>query len=352
VTQDEQEYAGLEGLAWSSDSRSLLFSAALGSQYEIRRWQPGSASVKVLPNAGRLTMYDVRDGRWLVTRDDVQWVIVAREPGRETVRDVSWLDGSISPQISSDGQMIAFTDQGILSGPLYGVMVRKSDGSAVRLGDGNVRSISPDNQWVLADLPTSPRQFRLYPTGPGSYRPVVWPKLVDVVAARIMPDGKSLFVCGREANRPNRCYRSALEGGDVTPVTPDSIMGFPSPDLRFVAVARDGKWWLYPADGERHEIPGLTSGERREIPGLASGAMRWSPDGSALWVFRDGPERQRGVDRVDIITGRRTPLVTIDELPGTATPFVRSPSVADDGRSYVYFTATYNSLLFSVEGIR
>jgi hypothetical protein len=58
------------------------------------------------------------------------------------------------------------------------------------------------------------------------------------------------------------------------------------------------------------------------------------------------------VDRVDVTTGRRTPLFTIDELPGTATPFVRSLSVADDGRSYVYFTATYNSLLFSVEGIR
>jgi len=45
-------------------------------------------------------------------------------------------------------------------------------------------------------------------------------------------------------------------------------------------------------------------------------------------------------------------MFTIDELQGVATPFVAQLSIADDGKSYVYFTATYSSLLFSVEGIR
>jgi sugar lactone lactonase YvrE len=343
VTRDEEEYAGLEGLAWSADGQSLLFSAASGSPYEIRRWRPGQRSQKVLPNAGRLTMYDVRDGRWLATRDDVQWVIVARVPGASDVRNVSWLDGSITPRMSRDGDLIAFTDQGTLSGALYGVMVRKSDGSpAVRLGDGNAREISPDKKWIVADLPTSPRQYRLYPTGAGSFRPLAWPKLATVEAVGFLPDGSSLYVCGNEPDRATRCYRSALEGGDVTPVTPDSVVGLPRPDLSAVAAPRDGKWWLYPLNG----------GSPHEIPGLTQGPLRWSPDGSALWVFRPGGARQRGVDRVDPATGRRTPLFTIDELEGVATPFIGTLSVADDARSYVYFTATYSSLLFSVEGIR
>ena len=71
-----------------------------------------------------------------------------------------------------------------------------------------------------------------------------------------------------------------------------------------------------------------------------------------LWVFRSGAARQRAVDRVDVVTGRRTPLFLIDEIQGIGTPFVAAVSVADDGRSYVYFTATYSSLLFSVEGMR
>ncbi|HEX6941948.1 MAG TPA: protein kinase [Gemmatimonadaceae bacterium] len=342
-TRDPEEYAGMEGLAWASDDQSLLFSAASGSPYQVRRWTPGSKSQKVLPSPGRLTMYDVRGGKWLVTRDDVDWLVVAKPPGSSNVRDVSWLDGSLQPVMSADGEMIAFSDQGTLSGPLYGVMVRKFDGSAaVRVGDGTARSISPDKRWILGDIPTSPRQYRLYPTGAGTFRPVAWPKLANVTAVGFLPDGKSLYLCGNEPGRAIRCYRSALEGGEVTPVTPDSIAGFPSPDFSVVAAGRENKWWLYPLNG----------GARREIPGLTRGPLRWSPDGKALWVFRDGAARQRAVDRVDVVTGRRTPLFTIDELQGVATPFIASLSVADDGKSYAYFTSTYSSLLFSVEGIR
>jgi hypothetical protein len=240
--------------------------------------------------------------------------------------------------------MVAFTDQGTLSGALYGVMIRKSDGSpAVRLGDGNADALSPDKKWVVADLPTSPRQYRLYPTGAGAFRPVSWPKLASVFAVGVLPDGKSLYVCGEEPKRASRCYRSALEGGDVTPVTPDSIIGFLSPDLHAVAApGPENKWWIYPLNG----------GAPQEIPGLRQAPLRWSPDGKELWVFRPGAARQRGVDRLDPQTGRRTPLLTLDELEGTATPFIVELSVADDGRSYAYFTATYNSLLFSVDGIR
>ena len=343
VTRGDEEFAGLEGLAWSSDGRSVLFSAAQGSPYEIHRWTPGGRAVKLLPSAGRLTMYDARAGRWLVTRDDQVQLIVAKAPGAPGVRDVSWLDGSISPKISADGRLVAFTDQGTLSGALYGVMVRKTDGSAaVRLGDGNVRAISSDKRWVLADLPTSPRQYRLYPIGAGSFRPLVWPKLANIIAIGFLPDGKALYLCGNEPDRAPRCYRSALEGGDVTPVTPDSILGFPRRDLGAVAAGRDGKWWIYPTDG----------GPRREIPGLTQGPLRWSPDGTALWVFRPGPAGHRGVDRVEVATGRRTPLFDIEELQGIGTPFVLALSIADDGRSYAYFTLSYNSLLFSVEGVR
>ena len=342
-TRDEEEYAGLEGMAWAADDKSLLFSAASGSPYQVRRWTPGGKSQKVLPSPGRLTMYDVRDGKWLVTRDDVEWLVVAKAPGSAVVRDVSWLDGSLQPIMSADGEMIAFNDQGTLSGAMYGVLVRKSDGSpAVKVGDGSARAMSPDKRWIIADIPTSPRQYRLYPTGAGSFRPLAWPKLANVMAVSFLRDGKSIYVCGNEPDRANRCYRSALEGGDVTPVTPDSITGLPNPDLNAVAAPRDNKWWLYPLNGST----------RREIPGLTVPPLRWSPDGNALWVYRPGPARQRRVDRVDVVTGRRTPMFTIDELQGVATPFIASLSVADDGKSYAYFTSTYSSLLFSVEGIR
>ena len=129
----------------------------------------------------------------------------------------------------------------------------------------------------------------------------------------------------------------------MTPVTPDSIVGYPRPDLSAVAAP------------SRRQMVGVSHQRRHTSrdPRLNRGALvRWSPDGNALWVLRPGAARQRGVDRLDVFTGRTTPLFTIDELQGVATPFVAMLSVADDGKSYVYFTATYNSLLFSVEGIR
>ncbi|HEY6925468.1 MAG TPA: protein kinase, partial [Steroidobacteraceae bacterium] len=212
VTRNEEEFTGLEGLAWSSDDRSILFSAAQSATfYEIRRWRPGQAAQKALPNAGRLTMYDVRGGRWLVSRDDLRWLMIARPPGAAGVREISWQDASLLPFISADGQMVAFTDQGTLSGPLYAAMVRKSDGSpAVRLGDGWAYALSPDKRWVLGKLPTSPPQYRLYPTGAGSFRTLAWQKLAEVDDATFLPDGRSLYVCGHEPNRAARCYRSAL----------------------------------------------------------------------------------------------------------------------------------------------
>jgi serine/threonine protein kinase len=346
VTQEAEEYDDLEGLAWAADGRSVLFTGSRGgSQYEVRRWRSGQKTENALPNAGRLTMYDVRGGRWLVSRDDTPQLVVAHPPGASGVREISWMDQSEYPTISADGQLVTLNDQGAQSGPLYGVIMRGSDGSpAVRLGDGNPFAISPDKKWVFAWLLTSPIQRRLYPTGPGPFRPVSWPTLENVIDLALVfgLDSKSLYVCGNEPKRAARCYRSALDGGAVTPLTPDSVVGLVRPDGKAVAANRDGKWWVYPTDG----------GPRREIPGLSQDPLRWSPDGAALWVLRDGPPRQRRVDRVDVLSGRRTTLFTIDELQGVDTPVIEHLSVADDGKSYVYAAESYYSLLFSVDGMR
>jgi sugar lactone lactonase YvrE len=193
----------------------------------------------------------------------------------------------------------------------------------------------------MAVVTTPDRAYRLYPTGPGSARTLAWPALADVRGIRLAQDGQSLFVCGNEANRPPRCYRSSLEGGDVTPVTPDSVTII-RPDGAGLFADGDGRRWLYPAGG----------GPRREIAKPTTQVIRWSPDGSALWVFRTGARGHRGVDRMDLATGRRTPLFDLEELPDLDMQAPISVSVADDGRSYVYNVWQYSSQLFTVTGVR
>ena len=58
------------------------------------------------------------------------------------------------------------------------------------------------------------------------------------------------------------------------------------------------------------------------------------------------------MDRVDLATGRREPLVTL----GNESPGPRSRPIfftmADDPRVYAYVAATYLSQVFTVDGVR
>lgn len=123
---------------------------------------------------------------------------------------------------------------------------------------------------------------------------------------------------------------------------PGTGAGFVSPDgAEVVAFSSSVGHRLYPvAGGNGREIPGLSSDDQ---------VVRWSPDGRALVV---GSATSPTLDRVDLATGRRAPLVTL----GTEPPGPRSRpaffTMADDPRVYAYVAATYLSQVFTVDGMR
>jgi hypothetical protein len=96
----------------------------------------------------------------------------------------------------------------------------------------------------------------------------------------------------------------------------------------------------------------LGEGTPRLVPGTGGAIVsRWSPDGTALWALIDAGPRPR-FDRVDVATGLRTPLVTID-LPTDIPVFaVLTITLADDPRVYAYTAWSYTSSLFTVEGVQ
>jgi Tol biopolymer transport system component len=337
---------GLEGLDWAADGRTVLFSGAdRGGMYQVHRAGTGLPARLVLPSPGTLTLQDVsRNGDWLVTRDDQPLRLFVRPPDSNGVRDLSWLENSLSPSLSGDGRLLAFTDQSIQAGPQYAVMMRKTDGSpVVRLGDGGARAISPDQRWVLGVLPTSPPQYVLYPTGAGQAHRLSWPRLETVNTVHFFPDGASLFVCGNERGRASRCYRSPLDGDSLQPLGPDSISaGTLRPDGRAMLVRRADVRWVYPLEG----------GAPRRVPGQADGEfLRWSPDGRALWVWNRAAQELQ-VDRVEVATGARSPLVSLSMPPGVPVFAIIAVTLADDPRVYAYSLWGYNSQLFTVQGVR
>ena len=336
------EYWGLEGVAWEPGGRAILFAGAdRGGFYQIHRARFGGGVQLVLPSPGSLTVQDVtKSGDWLVTRDDLTSRLLVRAPGSPGVRDLSWLSNSGSPIISRDGKLLAFTDQSLDAGPLYATRIRGTDGSpAVRLGDGLAVALSPDGRWVISLVPTTPMQYRLYPTGAGSPLTIAW-KLQNVQRVDFFPDGRHLFLCGEAPGHGRACYRSALDGSGLEQLTPDSAGGGRlRPDGGAVIYGREDAVWLR----------SLPDGEPRRLPTPSGGTfIRWSPDGTAFWRIAD-PQH---VESVDLLTARRRSLGSIDAPEGIDAAAVQQVTLADDPHAYAYTVFLTTSVLFSIRGVR
>jgi hypothetical protein len=134
----------------------------------------------------------------------------------------------------------------------------------------------------------------------------------------------------------------ALEGGDVRAVTPEGTeSGRVSPDGRVVcARVIGGGQRLFPVEGgPSTEALGVTETDT---------VIRWSPDGSALWVYTN---RQLPVqiDSVEVATGRRVPLGTIDPDDRSGVVIVYNVSLADDPKVVAYDVRRRVSHLYVVD---
>ena len=339
---------GLEGLAWSPDGRSVLFSgAAQGGMYQVHAAAVGGNVRQPLPSAGSLTLHDVaRTGQWLVTRDELPVRLSFVGRGADRSRDLSWLDQSTMPHLSADGELLAFSDQGAFAGPNYAVMVRKTDGSpAVKLGEGVPTDVSRDNAWVLAMVPSTPGRLMMYPAGAGQPRQLDRGELRSHTWAELFRDGKRVLECGSNARGESRCYVRPIDGGALTPVTPDGTgEGHISPDGRFVVAQMLGaRSRIFPVDG----------GAAREFPAVTTTdhVLRWSPDGRSIWV-QGASNLGTHIDQVDVATGRRSPLVVIEPATRSGLLEIDLPTVADDPRIYAYVLLIHESRTFVVDGAR
>jgi Tol biopolymer transport system component/tRNA A-37 threonylcarbamoyl transferase component Bud32 len=338
------DFRALEGVAWRPRGDEVLYSAYDSSGFLVRAIDLAGRQRIALTGAGNLTTQDISPGgQLLLTRDDAPYRLLLRGPGASRELDVSWLDASIGPRLSRDGSLLAFTNGGFDASVYYDVMLRKTAGGEVaRVGEGAAEAFSPDGKWLLAFVPATPPRLVLYPTRAGAERAVPIDRFETIGSADWFPDGRSVLFCGNKAGEASRCYIQPLEGGQSRPITPPGTeQGFVSPDGREVVAFQSLAWRRYPVAG----------GSARVIPGLSSDDVifRWSPDGRAVMV---GSTTSATLDRVDLATGRREPLVTLGaEPPG---PLARPVfyTMADDPRVYAYVAATYLSQIFTVDGVR
>jgi Tol biopolymer transport system component len=341
-------YWGLEGLAWSRDREEIYYSAGTGyTAFVVYAATPSGKQRIALGSAGGLTMQDISsDGTWLVTQDSYHRGMLVLAPGAKEERDLSWLDLSESKRLAPDGRSLLFTEEGTAAGPNYAVCLRQTDGSpVVRLGEGWAGDLSPDGRWALSAIPTSPDQLMLYPVGAGEPRRLDHGEIESYSTAKWFADGKSTLVCGNEPGHASRCYVIDLAGGTPRPLTPEGTMaGSVSPDGMTV-LAREvvGGFSLHPVAG----------GEPRPVPSLAPDetVAGWSEDGASLLVYRANTVPAH-LERLDLASGRREPLMEFAPADRTGVINVTSLTMAADRKSYAYSYLRYLSHLFVVEGVR
>ena len=338
-----------EGLAWSPSGKEVWFTAARSGF----NWELYAASLKgklraVASVPGGIMLQDVLpNGRVLLTRDTDRVGIMGLAPGATKERDLSWLDASLAYDISPDGKTLLFSEDSAGTGQMYAACIRKTDGSSppVRLGEGTAQSLSPDGQWALSVIPSSPEQLVMLPTGVGSEKVLPPGPIIHYFGARWFPDGQHILVVGRAAGHGYRCYVQNVSGGEPKPITPEGIVGgLVSPDGKEV-LANDAqrKFWLYPvAGGKPQPVPGIGS---KDVP------VQWSADGQSLFVAQDGALSAK-VYRFDLATGKGQFWKELAPANRTGLVGVGPVVVTPTGNAYAYIYETVLSNLYLAKGLK
>jgi hypothetical protein len=341
-----EDLESVQGLAWTPDGKELWYTAAMTGKSKTLYGVTMAGKVRAIlgmPTAARLQ--DVGpNGRVLVAQEQNYFTISAVDATGKETPHLELYDGSVLGDISPDGKAVLFSEVGGSVGSLYRVVYRKTDGSpALTLGSGAAPRLSPDGQTVAAVVLKSPPEVVLHSIGAGETRTLPLKSLVTTRALEWFPDGKHLALVGVEAGKERRSYVLDLGSGELKPLGPD---GF-----RVWAVAHDGRR-IAGTVGGKAVIFDTETQKVEPMPGILAGdyPYRWTRDdgGMLVQVTATGAA---SVYRVDMATGKRTLLKTVEEKDraGLLSEYFL---LAEDEKSYATFRAVSADTLWMAEGVK
>lgn len=342
-------FTGEEGMAWANDESAIYFGAVFSDEggYVINRVTLSGNLETVLAGTDNLFLFDRnKKGDLLASGNSYDHVLMALAPGAKSERNLSWLDGSMSPNLSEDGKEVLFTEVSAEAGTNYALLLQRTDGSpVVRLGDGMAMGLSRDGAWALSLVPGPPAQLVLYPTGAGEKRILDRGNIVNYSSAELFPDGNHVLACGNESAHSPRCYIQDISGGSPTPVTPEGTSGG--------LVSPDGKSILALAADAQHIIFSVAGGAAQPVSWLAPEeiVIRWTVDGRGVLTYRHSQIPSR-VEKVDLTTGHRTTVAEFASGDRAGALQIIDASFSNDEKSYAYAYLKNISHLAVVEGVK
>jgi eukaryotic-like serine/threonine-protein kinase len=342
---------GIIGIAWAPSGKEVWFSGSdIGIAAQLKSVDLSGHERLVARVPGGLAIYDIaRDGRVLLSHQNLRAGTIALGPGESQERDLTVIDWTLVSAISPDGRQVLLGEEGTGSHSDYDIYVRSTDGSPpVRLGEGLGYDFSPDMRWVLASPSVRvPREFFLIPFGPGEPQQIT-NDAIDHDDARFLPNGKGIVFTGIEPGHKPRIYMQKIGDGSARAISPEGVRGeIPTADGKFVFGFADPVA-LYPIDSQ---------GVPRPIPGMHpdDSIASVSPDGRSVLVVRRGLGAARlEVFRVDLASGSRVLFKKIvpADAAGIVFPGFGFGAFTPDGKYYAYSYIRVLDELYAVEGLR
>jgi eukaryotic-like serine/threonine-protein kinase len=347
-------WSTIQGLAWTPRGDEIWFTASNGSiNRKLHAVTLSGKQREIVQIPAGLLLYDISPlGRVLLSREDARFAIVGRSAGQPGERDLSWMDWSLDPDLSSDGTKLLFTEESEGTGTGDVVCLRNMDGSSpIRLGEGFTMALSPDAKWALALVYSSPQQLVLFPTGPGARKPLPNPiiEFYSPESTGFFQDGKKVFFVGNERGHLSRAYAQDIETGKITPLSAEGL-SFPhtkhlvSSNAESILVnGKDGKLAVY----------SLQTGAVRPIEGAKSGdsPIQWSADGHSLlvWNSLEFPVR---IYRLEFANSKRQMLRDLPAPDPAGLELTGEVVVTPDLKSYAFSFGRTLSELYTVDGLK
>jgi len=341
-------WSSVQGLSWSRDGSEIWFTAfrTEASRHLSAVTMDGRVR-SVFQTPGHMILQDIaKSGDVLVVvgNDRLRMQYIGADAAE---RDVSWLDWTLVRDLSANGKTVLFDETGTGGGEFHSVYSRDADSlSAVRLGDGVMPRLSPDERWVAALLDPAPRTAVLLPTGAGESRPIPTGSL-HLHAVSWFPDSKRVCGVASEGDGPLSVYEIDVETGAYRVISESGISSIDvmvTPDGRYVgAWAPSGVFTLYPVEGGSPRP--IESVLRNERP------IQWTEDGSGLFVFTRG-DIPATITRVDLATGEREAVREITPPDATGVPGITLARMTRDARTIAYSYPQGKGDLYVIEGLK
>lgn len=340
-------WSSMRGVAWSPDGSEVVFAASGEESRALMAVDLSGKARTVLRIPGAITLRDISpQGRALLLLENERMRTRFEGAGERGSQDLTWLDWTLLRAITADGSRILFDETGVGGGTLASTYVRATDGSpAIRLGDGNAFSLSPDGEWALAGVGHERTRLDLIPCGAGDPRAIPTGDL-SINHASWFPDGRCICCIASEPGKGMRLYKIDVASGKREAFSDSGISYYDSiisPDGRFaVAHGPDRKLTIYPVGGGPPKpVQGVLEFER---------TIGWSTNGDAIFVFIRG-ELPAKVWRIDIETGERSLFREISPPDTTGVAGLAVVRMIPDGTALAYSYFQRLGRMYAVENL-